>query len=278
MTATTVETQNPLHVISLGAGVQSSTMALMAAHGEITPMPAFAVFADTGDEPKRVMEWLEYLTKLLPFPVKIAHPRFDSMVPMEQRRLSAHIVKGNFSQIPAFTRGANGKPTIGKRQCTRHWKIDPIHRKIRETIDAVGKRLSPGSVILWQGISRDEVDRAKPSREKWLIHRHPLIDAGKTRRDCLAWMETHGYPQPPKSACVYCPYKDRARWLLDKQANGEDWQTVRAVDAILAPRGEFLTSDLRRIDDIDFSNPVPKSEDPNQIYLWGNECEGMCGV
>lgn len=28
-----------IHVISLGAGVQSSTMALMAAHGEIEPMP-----------------------------------------------------------------------------------------------------------------------------------------------------------------------------------------------------------------------------------------------
>jgi hypothetical protein len=29
------------HYISLGAGVQSSTMALMAAHGEITPMPEY---------------------------------------------------------------------------------------------------------------------------------------------------------------------------------------------------------------------------------------------
>jgi hypothetical protein len=40
-----------LHVISLGAGVQSTTMALMAAHGEITPMPDCAIFADTGAEP-----------------------------------------------------------------------------------------------------------------------------------------------------------------------------------------------------------------------------------
>ena len=39
----------PLHIISLGAGVQSSTMALMAACGEITPMPTAAIFADTQD-------------------------------------------------------------------------------------------------------------------------------------------------------------------------------------------------------------------------------------
>ena len=37
-----------LRIISLGAGVQSTTMALMAAHGEITPMPHCAIFALTG--------------------------------------------------------------------------------------------------------------------------------------------------------------------------------------------------------------------------------------
>lgn len=49
-----------LNIISLGAGVQSSTMALMAAHGEITPMPDAAIFADTQAEPKAVYEWLDW--------------------------------------------------------------------------------------------------------------------------------------------------------------------------------------------------------------------------
>ncbi len=40
-----------LRVLSLGAGVQSTTLALMAAHGEIGPMPDCAIFADTGWEP-----------------------------------------------------------------------------------------------------------------------------------------------------------------------------------------------------------------------------------
>lgn len=58
-----------MHIISLGAGVQSSTMALMAAHGEITPMPDCAIFADTQAEPKSVYTWLDWLEKQLPFPV-----------------------------------------------------------------------------------------------------------------------------------------------------------------------------------------------------------------
>jgi len=38
-----------LRVLSLGAGVQSTTLALMAAHGEIGPMPDCAIFADKCD-------------------------------------------------------------------------------------------------------------------------------------------------------------------------------------------------------------------------------------
>ncbi|MBF9664240.1 hypothetical protein IAI33_11380, partial [Streptococcus pseudopneumoniae] len=47
-----------LTILSLGAGVQSSTLALMAAAGEITPMPDIAIFADTGWESAVVYKWL----------------------------------------------------------------------------------------------------------------------------------------------------------------------------------------------------------------------------
>ena len=59
----------PIHIISLGAGVQSSTMALMAACGEITPMPKCAIFADTQDEPRAVYDWLKWIVQKLPFTV-----------------------------------------------------------------------------------------------------------------------------------------------------------------------------------------------------------------
>ena len=50
-----------MHVISLGAGVQSTTMLLMAARGEIEPKPKYAIFADTGWEPRAVYQHLEWL-------------------------------------------------------------------------------------------------------------------------------------------------------------------------------------------------------------------------
>ena len=42
-------------IISLGAGVQSTAVALLAVHGEIPPVE-HAVFADTGWEPKEVYD------------------------------------------------------------------------------------------------------------------------------------------------------------------------------------------------------------------------------
>ena len=62
-----------LRVLSLGAGVQSTTLALMAAHGEIGPMPDCAIFADTGWEPNAVYEHLAWLgsPNVLPFPIHI---------------------------------------------------------------------------------------------------------------------------------------------------------------------------------------------------------------
>jgi len=59
----------PSHVVlSLGAGVQSSTVALLAKHGEL-PMPLAAVFADTGIEPAATYRHLDWLATVLPFPI-----------------------------------------------------------------------------------------------------------------------------------------------------------------------------------------------------------------
>jgi len=60
------------HFLSLGAGVQSSTMALMAAKGQIGPMPDAAIFADTQWEPRHVYTWLNWPL------VEVAHLRHHS--------------------------------------------------------------------------------------------------------------------------------------------------------------------------------------------------------
>ena len=252
----------PIHIISLGAGVQSSTMALMGAAGEITPMPVAAIFADTGDEPVETYKFIELLRDLLPFPLHVCSRNGHA--------LSDQLFEWGQSQIPAFMVG--GK--IGKRQCTKHWKVIPIQKECRRVTGNTRKRLPSGFFALWVGISTDEITRMKDSRVDWITHRWPLVEKRMSRRDCLVWLQQHGYPVPPKSACVYCPYHAMHQWRQLKIVGGPDWAKVLRVSAMLAERGEFLTPKCEPLDKLDLST----EEERGQLDLFGNECEGMCGV
>lgn len=52
-----------LRVLSLGAGVQSTAVYLMALHGEIPPLD-HAIFADVGEEPEAVYAHLRWMQSL----------------------------------------------------------------------------------------------------------------------------------------------------------------------------------------------------------------------
>ncbi len=295
-----------LRALSLGAGVQSTTLALLAAHGEIGPMPDCAIFADTGWEPKAVYEHLDWLRSpnVLPFPVHIvsAGNIRDQLV---------HASAGDrWASIPAFVRtvtpagaevavfdeGEDGElievatrrttteaVSIGmiRRQCTTEFKIVPIRRKTRELAD-LAKRRSPSFPVVetWIGISTDEIIRAKPSFEAWQIKRFPLIEKRFSRRDCLAWLKRQGYPEPPKSACIGCPFHDDGRWRHMRDNDPEAWADVIDVDRALRRglrgiRGDvFLHRSCVPLDEADLSTAA----DRGQLDLFGNECEGMCGV
>src|SRR5687768_4992426 len=115
-----------LTILSLGAGVQSSTLALMAAKGEISPMPDCAIFADTGAEPEGVYRWLDWLETQLPFPVhRVMHK--DGLLADLKKALDG----GRFASVPFYTESDNSAGGLLRRQCTREYKIAPIHQKIR---------------------------------------------------------------------------------------------------------------------------------------------------
>ncbi len=295
-----------LRVLSLGAGVQSTTLALMAAHAEIGPMPDCAIFADTGWEPKAVYEHLAWLMSpnVLPFPVHIVSAgdiRADLVAGAQGKR---------WASIPAFTRNVtpvgtelpvlgehdNGETVvIGsrilrtervdvgmiRRQCTGDYKIVPIRRKVRE-LAGLTRRRSPKTAVVeqWIGISLDEVLRMKPSFEAWQVNRWPLIERRMSRRDCLRWLERHGYPLPPKSACIGCPFHSDAAWRHIRDTDPEAWADVVNLDRTIRTgfrgiRGEvYLHRSAVPLDQVDLTTEA----DRGQLDLWPNECEGMCGV
>jgi hypothetical protein len=262
--------ENPkLRVLSLGAGVQSTTIALMAARGDI-PAPDCAIFADTGDEPKAVYEHLAWLSSpgVLPFPIhvtKCSRPlKTAFMAGEEEARIPYHVGKGG----------------LGGRQCTRNWKIRPIRRKIRELL-GVGPRgyVAPNSVESWVGISTDEIERIKPSGCKFIHNRHILVEARMSRQGCLTWLEERQYRRPPKSRCKYCPYQGNAGWR-DLRESPDEWAETVELDGWLREpaqierfRGEvFLHASRVPLAEADLTVELPSAD------LFGQECEGICGV
>jgi hypothetical protein len=270
----------PIHIISLGAGVQSSTMALMAAAGEITPMPTCAIFADTQDEPASVYRWLDWLEKQLPFPVyRVTAGRLSDFA--TRVRTSKKGRRYFDIKLPWFTQNEDGsKGIIGMRNCTEDFKIIPIRRKVRELAKIKRAQKTVG-VIQWIGISLDEVHRMKPSRELWQQNRWPLIDARITRNDCLRWMENRGFPKPPRSACVYCPFHSDSEWARLKREDPQAFLMACEFEKkAQANRGDQLRSTVylhrsnKALSEVDFSTDI----DRGQMSMFGNECEGMCGV
>ena len=265
------------HILSLGAGVQSSTMALMAAKGEITPMPDCAIFADTGWEPKRVYEWLDWLETQLPFPlyrVSKGNLREDIVNSFGKKRVAS---------VPFYTESENTRGGLLRRQCTREYKVEPITKKIRELMGLKPRQRAKGkvSVNLWIGISTDEIIRMKPNRETWITNRWPLIEKHMSREKCLDWMMKNCYPKPEKSSCIGCPYHNDAAWREMKMHDKTSWLDAVEIDKLIRDgiRGTkeklYMHRSLRPLDEVDFRN----LEDMGQQRLeFGEDCDGMCGV
>jgi hypothetical protein len=266
-------------ILSLGAGVQSSTLALMAATGEVSGYPHLdaAIFADTQAEPDSVYRWLDWLEAEIvrsPFPFPVHRVTAGDLGAVAVTvRTSKNGNRYTKAAPPAWAINTGGKASPIMRQCTQQFKIEVIQREIRRL---AGK----SQTEQWIGISLGESHRMNPSRNARVVNRWPLLDLRMRRADCLRWMERRGYPRPPRSACVFCPYQSDREWARLKAEEPASFARAvafeSAFDTAMAAcgfaGGVYLHPSMRPLDSVDF---VP---DRRQADLWGNECEGMCGV
>lgn len=258
-----------LRVISLGAGVQSTTLALMAAAGEIGPMPDCAIFADTQWEPVEVYSHLERLEAALPFPVHRITAGNIRANAMAGKNITGH----DYQEIPWFSYSG-----LGKRQCTNKYKIEPIAKKQRELLGYQPRqRIPDGSAEVWIGISMDEMQRMKDARNSWQVNRWPLIEKGMSRRDCLTWLSDHGW-SAPKSSCIGCPYKTNSQWRAMRDNDPVSWADACEVDAAIRHtrrRPQFMHRSLKPLGQVDLSTAAERGQ---VEFGFLQECEGICGV
>ena len=287
----TTETGNAVYrALSLGAGVQSSVLSLLLSQSDprLTELgytkPDAAIFADTGWEPDYVYLHLAWLEEQLDYP----------LIRVSSGDLRTNLRKGltvsghRFVDVPLFLMDENGKKGMLRRQCTNHYKIAPIYKRIRRLAGGQRGRPFPKDrrAEMWLGISLDEVGRMKPSRESWVDHRWPLVDLGMTRSDCIEWFASR-YPNRslPRSACVICPYRSDEHWLELKRSEPDSYDEAVKFDLWLRnsktnPVRELLKGrpylhSARR----PLASVIAEREcDSDSTNHFNEECEGLCGV
>ena len=273
------------HVLSLGAGVQSTTIYLMILDGELPILLDAAAFADTQEEPDAVYKHLDWLRSLGGPPI----------VTVTVGKLGDDLRNGRnstgqrFASIPAFTASRpGGDEGMTRRQCTSEYKIQPIETWIRrELLGLKPKQQVPRDVLVnqYMGFSRDEPGRAaraklRFSQVRWGHVHFPLFEEGMTRLDCSRWLEDR-VPHPvPRSACVFCPFKNNREWRQLKHHDPDGWRRAVEVDDSLRVEGTIRN---RALDQKLYVHRqcVPLSEanlNEDQPDLFDMECEGGCGL
>ena len=275
-------------VLSLGGGVQSTSLALMLDQ-ELLPgfnKPDIAVFADTQWEPKEVYTNLDWLEQQISYPLlRTTHRNLKEDV----KRGVTHDDREGFVDIPFF-----GDTGLMRRQCTLHYKIFPIQRKIKEYLDLPAIKIN---CTMYLGISKDEAQRMKDSRVQWIKNEYPLIYSGTgiTRQGCKQWFERN-YPNIslPRSACIGCPYHSAKEWVHIADTEPEGFKEACEIDANLVTvlnqserqrHSKFQVARLHRRK-IPLQEAVEIDRERLELAkqqltmfeddLQGNECEGGC--
>jgi len=273
-------------VLSLGAGVQSTTVYLLAMEGTIPAIDA-AVFADTQEEPGAVYAHLQWLVSLGGPPIVVR----------SIGKLGDHLANGEnttgqrCASIPAYTAQPGIRPATGmiRRQCTKEYKTQVVDRAIRRDVFGLPPRralIGANSVQLLFGISVDEARRAGSikarveTKRRWSVV-FPLLDLGWSRRDCEKWLSTRVPHEVPRSACVFCPFKSNAEWKRLKTHDPEGWDRAVFIDRQLRIPGNvlnrklnqqlFLHRSARPLDEVEF-------DQRQEIFGFIRECEAACGT
>ncbi len=230
-----------LRVLSLGAGVQSSALLILAAQGKLGPKPDAAIFADTGWEPRTVYAHLDRLE------AEIARPAGIPVYRVSRGNIREDALNPEapwFGTIPVYIKNPDGSEGMLRRQCTKGYKLAPIREKLRELL---GARIRDDGRVLaapkgrwaeqWIGISTDERSRAlddagnlKTGDVLYSRNRYPLLELGLSRDDCHTVLTDAGFGNTPKSACIGCPYHTNPHWRMIRE-DPADWADAVDFDA-----------------------------------------------
>lgn len=290
-----------LHILNLGAGVQSTFLYLAFIRGMFgLPKLDAAIFADTGDEPGAearelglpdtpgsVYAHVDWMKSLNGPPIHIGTVGVLS----EHVRTGRNSTNQRFAAIPAFTTDGVSKGRT-KRQCSKEYKIEVIGKVLRRDILGLQPGRSPKGLVVHQyiGFSFDESGRAGRLRKvpcpKYIVRHFPLVEKFITRAQCAGWLAAEVPHEVPRSACVECPFHSDDEWLRI-QSVPLDWARATRVDQSLRTTGSVANRDMKQtmylhrsmqpLVQITFKPSSGELARQSNINF-APECMGVCGI
>jgi len=207
-------------VLAWGCGAPSTTVGVMSVMGLIKPFDVI-IHSDTNFERYHTREIRDWYTDW--FRKHGVRVEIVSGGDIRESGAADHI------HIPFWS--STGGPL--RRQCTRHFKVDPSRRRIRELLGfhkSKAPHPPPGSVEQSYGFTLEEFTRMKPSRVKFIVNRFPLLEHKMTRQDCIDYLQSYDLPVPSKSACICCPYRPASEWLQMRSESPDEWKEAVQFD------------------------------------------------
>ena len=266
-----------MKVIALGMGMQSTALYLMSSM-RLFERADVAIFSDPMAEHPDTYKIVDWLLKW--------EKECADAIPIHivKKSIIKDILKGKNTKgkkmvsLPLYVDTKKKGGGIMRRQCTYDYKINPVQQKVRELYGLKPRQKMP-MTEMWLGITIDEAQRMKDSMSPRTKNRYPFMELNMNRGDCMNFMRESNYPIPRKSSCIFCPYSPDTTWIDIKTNKPNVFNIATKIDKkirnCMETRREnnpaYLHRSMKPLEEVVF-----KHED--QIDMFGNECEGHCGL
>lgn len=230
-----------MKILSCGAGMQSTALALMSCEnakypGKHPEVPVYdaIIFCDLGKEPPWVYDQVYFIQSAcegagIPFYVLSTDLYGDYAKNFGKSRVVA---------IPFWSIDENGKKGKMRRNCTIDYKITAIQKFTRWELLGYkkGQRTKPediGAHEMHIGFSAEEKQRIFDSKHVLFTNKFPLADMGLERKDNYAYIKDVWGLESKASACQFCPFHKNYFFKYIKENHIAEYKDLVEFDEML---------------------------------------------
>lgn len=230
-----------LKILSCGAGMQSTALALMSCENKKygikyheVPIYDAVIFCDLGNEPNWVYDQVNFIKKAcdevkIPFYVLNTHLYTDYIEYFGKKRVVS---------IPFWSVDENGKKGKMMRNCTLDYKINEIIKFVKYHLLGYQKyqRLNQQDFKAHEmhlGFSLEESKRCKENKHKMFVNKFPLVEMNLTRDDNYKYILEEWGLDTKASACNICPFHTNYFFEFMKDNHPDNYSSIIEFDEML---------------------------------------------